>query len=453
MKNKIKNIPTKPVVIVGGGWSGLATACYLAEQNIPVTLIESAKQLGGRARKSTSRTQILDNGQHLMMGAYSEMLNLLERIDVKETDVFHRSAQHLKLFHAKYLHTILNIKLPSFPKPFNLLFGLLSCKGLKLKEKFIVLYRFDKLLKNPLDPKNDMSVTEWLKEAELPSNYIIFLNSLCLAALNTSAGEASALSFQNVLNETFNGEPGSTDLLIPAVNLGNVFPTPASLYLSKKQATVLQQKKATGFNLEDNNVTQVHTPDEQYDASAVVLATPSHITNELLKPIENCNELCHHLEQFRYESITTVFLRYNDQCQIPEFVTGLTGELSEWVFDRQIADQPGMIAVVISCSDKYKDIKNIDLSLAIRNELAVIFPDWPEPTASWVIREKRATFLCTPEVNRHRPGCKTPIDNLFLSGDYLVTDSLFLPATLETSIRNAKACAEEVVKYLNQQST
>ncbi|MCK5335115.1 MAG: FAD-dependent oxidoreductase, partial [Gammaproteobacteria bacterium] len=335
MRNKIKKIPDKPVVIVGGGWSGLATACYLAEQNIPVTLIESAKQLGGRARKSTSRTQVLDNGQHLMLGAYSEMLNLLELIDVREDEVFLRSPQHLKLFHAKYLHTLIDLKLPSLPKPFNLIVGLLFCKGLNIKEKISILYRFDKLLNTPVLPDKDISVTEWLKDADLPANYIIFLNSLCLAAMNTSAGVASALCFQNILNETFNGETGSTDLLIPAVNLGNILPTPASLYLTKKRAKVLYPKKVTALKYDQNNITHVLTDDQDFDASAIVLATPAHITGQLLKPIEDCNELCHHLDQFRYESITTVFLRYNEHCQIPENMIGLTGTLSEWVFDRR----------------------------------------------------------------------------------------------------------------------
>lgn len=450
MQNKINKIPEKPVVVVGGGWSGLATACYLAEQNIPVTLIESAKQLGGRARKSTSRTQVLDNGQHLMLGAYSEMLNLLERIGVEEDAVFLRTPQHLKLFHAKYLHTLIDMKLPALPKPYNLLFGLLSCKGLSIKEKIIVLYRFDKLLKTPISENNDISVTEWLNNADLPANYVLLLNALCLAAMNTSAGIASALSFKNILNETFNGEQGSTDLLIPAVNLGTVFPTPASVFLAKKQARVLYPKKATDIKLDQNIATQVITEDENFDASAVVLATPAHITSQFLKPIDECNELVHHLDQFRYEAITTVYLRYEERCQIPENMMGLTGTLSEWVFDRRVADQPGMIAVVISCSGKHSELEHKDLSLIIRNELAVVFPEWPNPSASWVIREKRATFACTPEGNRHRPGCNTPIKNLFLSGDYLATDSLFLPATLETSIRNAKACAEEVVNYLNQ---
>lgn len=450
MQNKIKRMPKKPVVIVGGGWSGLATACYLAEQGIPITLIESAKQLGGRARKSTSRTQVLDNGQHLMLGAYREMLNLLERINVVEEDVFLRTPQHLKLYHAKYLHILIDLKLPNFRKPLNLLFGLLFSKGLSIKEKIIVLYRFDKLLKTPIDAKNDLSVTEWLKEADLPTNYVLFLNALCLAAMNTSAGISSALSFRNVLNETFNGEQGSTDLLIPTVNLCSVLPQPASSYLTRKNANILFPKKVTSITHEDEMASQIISNEETFDASAVVLATPAHITSQLLKPIKECNELCHNLDQFRYEAITTIYLRYDEHCQIPENMIGLTGTLAEWVFDRRVADQPGMIAVVISGSDKHDDFEHKDLSLIIRNELAVIFPEWPNPTASWVIREKRATFACTPEVNKHRPGCNTPVKNLFLSGDYLVTDELFLPATLETSIRNAKACAEEVVNYLNQ---
>ncbi|MDH5393816.1 MAG: hydroxysqualene dehydroxylase HpnE [Gammaproteobacteria bacterium] len=440
----------KPVIIIGGGWSGLATACFLAEKNVPVRLIESAKQLGGRARKSTSNTQLLDNGQHLMLGAYSEMLALMKLIGIDENDVFKRKNQHLKLLNGRTLQTVIDLKLPALPAPFNLLSGLLFSKGLTLREKLSVLYRFDKLLKKQLTAAEDRSVEDWLKNAGLPHAYLSLLNALCLAAMNTPAEKASALSFQNVLNETFNGKNGSTDLLIPAVNLGHVLPLPASLYLNKKQASILQPKKVTALVKEHNKATQVITEDQHFHAAAVVLATPPHISRQLLKPFQECNELCHHLEQFRYEPITTVYLRYNESCQIPEDLFGLTATLSEWVFDRRVCEQPGMIAVVISSNGRHMDLDNKALSLIIRNELAVLFPDWPRPAASWVIREKRATFSCTPEINQHRPGVSTAIDNLFLSGDYLVTDGLYLPATLETAIRNAKACAQEVLNYLNQ---
>lgn len=445
----MRNLPTKPVIVIGAGWAGLATACYLADQGLNVTLIESAKQLGGRARKSNSRTQVLDNGQHLMIGAYQEMLNLLELIGIEEQEVFLRTRQNLKLVNGKYLETVMDLSLPALPAPLNLLAGLLLSKGMSLKEKFQVLIRFDKLLKTPVDTENDITVNDWLSSAELPEKYMVFLNSLCLAAMNTPVDEASAMNFQNVLNQTFNGPNGSTDLLIPAVNLGNVLPAPARQYLLKKNVTIMSPKKVTHLQEGNDVIKNVITEDQQLEAAAVVLATPAHITSRFLKPFESCNELCHHLDQFRYQPITTVYLRYDESCQIPENMIGLTDTISEWVFDRRVCDQPGMIAVVISSSGKHADVDNKDLSLIIRNELSVLFPDWPKPNASWVIREKRATFSCTPESNRHRPGCKTPIHNLFLSADYLVNDNVYLPATLETAIRNAKACAEEVVNYLN----
>ncbi len=450
MQNKINTIPEKPVVVVGAGWSGLATACYLASQNIPVTLIESAKQLGGRARKSTSRTQVLDNGQHLMIGAYQEMLALLKLIGTKEDEVFVRTPQLLKLFEGKYLKTVIDLKLPVLPAPLHLLVGMLFSKGMSLKEKIHTLIQFDKLLKKPLTLENDTTVSEWLTEANLAAPFVLFLDSLCIAAMNTHITEASALNFQNVLNQTFNGPKGSTDLLIPAVNLGNVFPTPARLYLGKQQANILNPVKVTHLQEGGGFIKQVMTDEQNIEASAVVLATPAHITTQFLKPFESCNELCHHLDQFRYEPITTVYLRYNADCQIPENMVGLINTTSQWIFDRRLCEQPGMIAVVISSKGPHMDMDNKDLSLVIRNELAVLFPDWPKPNASWVIREKRATISCTPESNQHRPGCDTPIKNLFLAGDYLVTNNEYLPATLETAIRNAKACAEEVVNYLNQ---
>ena len=450
MQNKIKHIPEKPVVVVGAGWSGLATACYLASQNIPVTLIESAKQLGGRARKSTSRTQVLDNGQHLMIGAYQEMLALLDLIGMNEDEVFVRTPQLLKLFEGKYLETVIDLKLPSLPAPLHLLAGMLFSKGMSFKQKIHTLIQFDKLLKKPLDVNTDTTVSEWLAQANLAAPFVLLLDSLCLAAMNTPIAEASALNFQNVLNQTFNGPKGSTDLLIPAVNLGNVLPTPARLYLGKQQATILNPVKVTHLQEGSGYIKQVMTDEQNIEASAVVLATPAHISSQFLKPFESCNELCHHLDQFRYEPITTVYLRYNAECQIPENMLGLINTTSQWIFDRRLCEQPGMIAVVISSKGPHMAMENKDLSLVIRNELAVLFPDWPKPNASWVIREKRATFSCTPASNKHRPDCHTPINNLFLAGDYLVTNGEYLPATLETAIRNAKACAEEVVNYLNQ---
>ncbi len=57
------------VAVVGGGWAGCAAAVTLAEAGIPVTLIEQARTLGGRARRVVVDGIELDNGQHVLLGA------------------------------------------------------------------------------------------------------------------------------------------------------------------------------------------------------------------------------------------------------------------------------------------------------------------------------------------------------------------------------------------------
>jgi hydroxysqualene dehydroxylase len=134
------------VAIIGAGWSGLAAAVELTRQNISVTVYESAKQLGGRARDVDTGTAIVDNGQHLMIGAYTQLLTLLKITGTAESDVIHRMPMQICMLDAKTRITVFELKLPNCPAPFNLLIGMLSCKSLSWSEKLKTLWLFNKIL-------------------------------------------------------------------------------------------------------------------------------------------------------------------------------------------------------------------------------------------------------------------------------------------------------------------
>jgi hydroxysqualene dehydroxylase len=75
------------LAIVGGGWAGMAAAVAATERGIDVTVFESARVLGGRARalgatRPDGVALTLDNGQHILIGAYSETLALMRRIGI-----------------------------------------------------------------------------------------------------------------------------------------------------------------------------------------------------------------------------------------------------------------------------------------------------------------------------------------------------------------------------------
>ena len=70
------------IAIIGAGWAGIAAAVQAIAAGHQVRLFEASHSVGGRARVVAGTlpdgTPItLDNGQHILIGAYLETLRLL----------------------------------------------------------------------------------------------------------------------------------------------------------------------------------------------------------------------------------------------------------------------------------------------------------------------------------------------------------------------------------------
>ena len=75
------------IAIVGAGWAGMAAAVRATERGHAVTVFEAARTLGGRARGvpltlPDGRDVMVDNGQHILIGAYTECLRLMRLVGV-----------------------------------------------------------------------------------------------------------------------------------------------------------------------------------------------------------------------------------------------------------------------------------------------------------------------------------------------------------------------------------
>ncbi len=439
---------TKHVTIIGGGWAGLAAAVELSKKNIPVTVYESAKQLGGRARSVKINHLAVDNGQHLMIGAYQQMLDLLKTINVIEKDVFYRAPQQIKIINLKTNETAFDLKLPKLPAPLNLLFGTLQCPSLSFTEKFQTLYHFNNLLKKNIN--QDISVDQWLNNSRLPDNYIKYLlKPLCLAALTTHTHEASARIFQAVLQQTFNGPSSNTDLLIAKKNLSNIFPEAAKNYIESRGGKVHLKHRANQINLNNHQAVSVIINEKTIDIDQLILATPAYATSKLLSSIKVCEPVCDKLNKINYEPVTTVYLQYPESISLPVPMMGMVNSTGEWIFDRQYCKQPGLIACVISATRSHLEMENKILAQKIEIELKQLFPHWPEAKSSAVICEKRASFRCLPDIDSIRPAINTPIKNLKLCGDYVYIEEKNrpgLPSTLEGTLQSGVKCAQLTIQ-------
>lgn len=432
----------KHVIVIGAGVAGLAAASTLVSRGIKVTLLEAASQLGGRARsvaiEYNSQVIQLDNGQHIMLGAYRDTLKLLEQVGISAQEAFMRIPLSLeqrddnkkvfKLSTASYL-----------PAPFNQLVGFLSCHGLSWQERIFAVRFMLRLKKSRYQLAADLPLVDFLQLHQQSSHVIKLLwEPLCLAALNTPVSLASSKVFLNVLKDTFNNKQNS-DFLLPKQDLSRLFSQPIQYYLKQHGAKILLNQRVKNIQANKNGYV-VYSKDAQFTASHVVIAISPVRLRNVITELPKLEFAAQQTECYRYQPIYTIYLQYDRDIKLPKPMLGLVGGVSQWVFDRGIlCGQSGLMAVIISAEGKHQKYTQDTLALRVAQELRDAFPQLIKPLWHKVIAEKRATFSC--DVNLSRPANLTSYPGLYLAGDYTYAD---YPATIEGAVRSGLACAELV---------
>lgn len=433
------------VIVVGGGWAGLAAGVELSCHGARVTLLEAAPHLGGRARGLHYGDQLIDNGQHLLLGAYRDTLRLLKVVGVAETDVLKRYPLHLLL--KAHGQPDIRIRCPALPAPLHLITGLLRAEGLTMADRLAAFLLCRSLLAAGYGIESDISVAAWLAQGKQTTALIrILWQPLCLAMLNTPLESASAQVFVRVLQDAFARQRDDSDLLFGRVDLGNIFPQPARHFIETHDGTVNLNQRVKALQIRDGVTQGVTTAEQEINADHVVLAVPSATCQRLLEPHIALQGIAQNLAQLGHEPICTVYVQYPPHVHLEIPMIGLLDTTSQWVFDRGLYGQAGLMAVVISGPGEHMGFSNDALSTHVVEELAHAFPAWPSPVHgaanAVIIREKRATFSCRTGINALRPAAIMPVRGTWLAGDYTNTG---YPATLEGAVRSGIQCAHALL--------
>jgi squalene-associated FAD-dependent desaturase len=419
-------------LIIGGGWSGLTAAVKLSQQGHPVHIVESAKHFGGRARSVEWQDKSIDNGQHIIIGAYKQMLAMMQLVGVDPETVFNRLTINLSIYDTEFspLHLSAEGKLPW---PWSLAWNVLRSAGFSgLKHLIVLQHSIPKLLK-----KDDITVLEWLEQGKQPKRLIKQLwEPLCLATLNTSTDQASAHVMAHVLRDSLGQDQNSADLLIPRCALGELFPESALKFIAQHGGEVSKQTRIAEIVTEDGEVQGAITTKGRFiDANNIIIATAPDQASQLLASHVR-------FPRPRQNPITTVYLQYPEHCRLPKPMLGMTGTTSHWLFDRS-PQHPGLISVIISADGEHEQLSKQELIELISEEVHLQVPELPkEALDAYVVREKRATFMCTVTNHKQRLQCQTAIQGLFLAGDYIANN---YPATIEGAVMNGQRCAEYIL--------
>ena len=415
------------LAVVGGGWAGLAAAVRAAEAGHAVTLFEMAAQLGGRARGVDVDGLTLDNGQHILIGAYRHTLALMHSVGADAETLLFRRPLELRYPDGR------GLRLPPGPPWLGFVRAVASCRGWTARDRLALLAHSAAWVLAGFRCAPQLTVNELCRGLPTPVRELL-IDPLCVAALNTPAHDASGAVLLRVLRDALFGGHGAADLLLPRRSLTALLPAPAERWLRAAGAELRLGSRVQSLAPAARGW---HLDGERFDA--VVLACSAAEAARLAADAapawaRRAGALC-------YEPIVTVYLRCPG-AHLPAPMTALLAgpaAPAQFVFDQgALGAAAGVFAFVISGARHWVDAGLDVAGAAVLQQAHSAFSPgtWPgPPTLLRVLAEKRATFRCTPGLQRP-PARVAP--GLVAAGDYIEGP---YPATLEGAVRAGETAA------------
>ncbi len=426
------------VGIVGAGWAGCAAAVEATRLGHHVSLFEASRTLGGRARgvdvMHKGKTLALDNGQHILIGAYSETLKLMADLGIDIPGSLLRLPLTLQSPDGN------GLALPDFPAPLDALAGILAARGWSWSDKLSLLKVAIGWQLASFQCGAQQSVTTLCKSLT-PKVMNTLIEPLCVSALNTLAERASGQVFLRVMQDSLFANKGGSNLLMPLVDLSALMPNAAAAWLQRKGGELNLGARVQLIRHDQNRwhvVKQMFgVPDELSTFDAVVIACPPVESARLVQSSGlPCDAWLAQTQALQFEAITTVYATAPGAHLAQPMLALRASDMhpAQFVFDRgQLGGPPELLAFVISASVGDSATLSQRVAAQATDQLGL-----KDVQLIQTIVEKRATFACTPGLQR--PGMQLA-QGLLACGDYVEGP---YPATLEGAVRSGLTAARSL---------
>jgi hydroxysqualene dehydroxylase len=410
------------VHVVGAGLAGLSAAVALTGAGREVRLYEASPHAGGRCRSyvDVELGCRIDNGNHLLLSGNARTLGYLEQIGAGNT--LEGPTEAAFPFFDATTGQPWTLRPNSGRLPWWILRRSRRVPQTRAVDylEVVKMRRADPsaTVHDVLDPRQPLFARLW--------------RPLAVAALNTSIEEASACLFWRILVETLGRGGAACRPLVPRRGLSETFVEPGLEYLRRAGASLRFSSRLRALDFEGTRVRRLHfekAPVELAAGDTVILATSAQAAARLVPGLVVPN---------RYSPIVNAHFRCSAPPSSPLFI-GIIGATAEWIFRKQ-----HVLSVTVSAAERIVDIPADELRARLWREVVNIYelPAHPEPPAR-IVKERRATFVASPEQLRRRPAATTRWSNLALAGDYTDTG---LPATIEGAVASGFNAAHCVLR-------
>jgi squalene-associated FAD-dependent desaturase len=440
------------VVVLGAGFAGLSAAVRLTRDGARVLVLEARSRLGGRATAFPDRDtgELVDNGQHVLMGCYTDTFEFLREIGAMGNV---RLDPQLAITMIDRTGRRTRLSCPSLPAPLHLVAGVLEWEALGWRDRLSVLGMATPLkhARRELTPgatmraaSPDETVTSWLiRNGQTPRLRELLWDPLALAALNQPPEQAAAPPFARVLAEMFSDDSRAAAIALPTKPLHLMYAEPARAYLEAHGSAVRTGAAATiALTADRSAVVGVRVGGEAWPADRVISSVPWFALAGLFDEAPPAlHGVLDRAARMTSSPIVTVNLWF-DRPVLDLPVLGLPGRAMQWVFDKRLVlgDDASHLSLVSSGAADILAETNIELVHRAHGELLDALPDVRAARLlqATVVREPRATFSLAPG-QPARPTAETDLHGFLLAGDWTATG---LPATIESAVRSGHRAAE-----------
>ena len=436
------------VIIIGGGFAGLSAAVALADRGLKVSLFERRPLLGGRAYSVKDQTtgDIIDNGQHILMGCYHHTRRFLEKIGTLPLLQFQN---RMRVDFADANGNPYRLECPDLPAPLHLLVGLIRLKSLSLKEKISLIRMMGKVKRMGEDELNrldHLSALQWLTLlGQTRESIQNFWEPLIVGTINERPDLSSAKLLAVVLREALLKTKEEARMALSTVGLSELYTEAARRFVEERGGSVHLRKGLSKIESDRERVTRVFLEDGSERSSRFYL---SSIPPDALAPLLNGNSasVFSNLDAFQFSPILSINLWF-DRPILDERFVGLLNSPIHWVFNKGaiLSGSKNYVSLVVSAAYDLKDKTQdelTDLSLKALHE-AIPASRTAALRHCRILKELKATPSLGPGSDALRPPAKTGLENFFLAGDWTATG---LPATIEGAVKSGHAAAELILE-------